>query len=602
MHKFFSVAALAAVSMLLDACGGGAFQGSSSTSGTGNGGSTTPTPVYSMGSGTGSSFQSGAIGLSSASLSAGGSASLSVTIVDQTGTLYSGGNVTVVFNSPCIAQGLATVAASGSSTPGQTAGSVSTGTGNVTATYTAKGCSGPDVITATATVGSANLSATGTITVAAAAIGSIQFVSASPISIGLKGTGLNETSTVIFKVLDSTGGARPGVTVNFSLNTQVGGLSLSPSSGTTAADGTVQTVVSAGTVHTSVRVTASIASPALSTQSSQLTVTTGLPASAGFSISVGSPSYATTGLACPNVEAYGQDGVVVPVTVRLSDRYNNPAPDGTSIAFTTDGGHVGGACTTPSAPGAADGTCTVNWTSANPRPLTTGDSPPILANGRAMILATAIGEESFTDTNGNGFWDSGEPFVNLGEPYRDDNENAQYDSGEYFLDFNQNGTRDVGDGTFKGITCTGSGSSSTCGTSTLAIGAQHLLIMSTSGARIFATPTSLSVPHSVSGGAVSTASLTYTVVDDNYNPMPAGTTISVSVDSTVGSVAGPGVSWTIGCRSGAPTQGNQLAAGDTLGVSFTAGSTVGASGSIQITVTSPGTKTVTIGTIPVTIT
>ena len=43
---------------------------------------------------------------------------------------------------------------------------------------------------------------TGTVTIAAAGIGSLQFVSATPTSIGLKGTGLNETSTVIFKVLE----------------------------------------------------------------------------------------------------------------------------------------------------------------------------------------------------------------------------------------------------------------------------------------------------------------------------------------------------------------------------------------------------------------
>ena len=54
------------------------------------------------------------------------------------------------------------------------------------------------MITATAAVASVTLTATGTVTVAAATIGSIQFESATPASIGLKGTGLNETSTVVF--------------------------------------------------------------------------------------------------------------------------------------------------------------------------------------------------------------------------------------------------------------------------------------------------------------------------------------------------------------------------------------------------------------------
>jgi hypothetical protein len=551
-----------------------------------------------MGNGSGSSFQAGMIELSSTSLAAGGQASLTVTIVDQTGTLYTGA-VTVTFNSPCVAQGFATIVASGESVAGSTPGTVITSTGSASATYTAKGCSGADIITASATVGTANLTAAGTVTVAAAAIGSIQFVSASPVEIGLKGTGLGETSTVIFKVVDSTGGPRPGVSVAFSLNTTVGGITLSPATATSASDGTVQTVVSSGTQHTSVRVTATIASPALSTQSSVLTVTTGLPASAGFSIALGAPSYG--GQACPNVEAYGTDGVTVPVTVRLSDRYNNPAPDGTSVAFNTNGGHVVGACTTPSATGAADGTCSVTWTSANPRPQLSDDSPPLLAAGRATILATAIGEESFTDTNGNGYWDTGEPFVNLGEPYRDDNENNVYNSGEFFLDFNQNGKWDAGDGTFKGITCTGN--PITCSTSTLAIGASHLVIMSTSVANtdmIVSTPgfgggpppTTLTIAHSTTNPAVtSTGAINFNVRDSNGNPMAAGTTVSVTSDSAIGTISGTGASWTIGCRT--------ALGGEPLSVNFTAGTNAGAIGNITITVTSPGTKTATVVPISV---
>ena len=290
-----------------------------------------------MGNGSGSDFQTGMIGLSSANVSAGGTTSLTMTVVDQTRcALHRGARHRHVQLDAASATGLAVIAPSGTSTAGTTADTVTSSTGTIDATYTAKGCSGQDVITASATVGATALTATGTVTVAAATIGSIQFESATPASIGLKGTGLNETSTVVFKVVDATGGARPGVTVNFSLNTTAGGLNLSPVSAVSAADGTVQTVVSAGTSHTAVRVTATIASPALSTQSSNLTVTTGLPASGAFSIAVGAPSYGT--LACPNVEAYDIDLVTVPVTVQLADRYNNPAPDGTAVAFTTTAG------------------------------------------------------------------------------------------------------------------------------------------------------------------------------------------------------------------------------------------------------------------------
>jgi hypothetical protein len=608
-----SIIAWVTAAAITASCGGGSTTiGTASTStgtgtgGTGGTGGTTTT--YSMGNGSGSGFQAGMIGVSGASLSAGGTTSLDVTIVDQTGTLYTAAPVTVTFNSPCVAQGFATIAASGGSVAGASPGTVVTSTGSVTAIYTAKGCSGSDVITASATVASTSLTATGTVTVAAASIGSIQFVSATPVTIGLKGTGLAETSTIIFKVVDSSGGPRPGVSVAFSLNTTVGGISLSPAKATSAADGTVQTVVSSGTQHTSVHVTATIASPALSTQSSVLTVTTGLPASAGFSIAVGTPSYAPSGQACANVEAYGTDGVTVPVTVRLSDRYNNPAPDGTSVAFNTNGGHIVGACTTPSnypaTPSAADGTCTVTWTSANPRPQLNSDSPPLSAAGRATILATAIGEESFTDTNGNGYWDPGEPFVHLGEPYRDDNENNAHDSGEFFLDFNQNGVWDPPDPSltaFKGITC--AGTPATCSTSTLAIGVSHLIIMSTAQAKLTSVTagggfsgnpaTGLTLTHSAAAPAApNTGALNFTVEDANGNPMAAGTTVTVTPDSTIGTISGPGAAWTIGCRG---TTG-----GDALTVTLSASVNPGA-GNITISVLSPGTHTTSVFTIGVTV-
>ena len=118
-----------------------------------------------------------------------------------------------------------------------------------------------------------------------------------------------------------------------------------------------------------------------------------MPTSSAFSIAIGAPSYGSSGPACPNVEAYSFQLFTVPVTVQLADRYNNPAPDGTSVAFTSDGGHVAGSCTTPLKT-SGDGECQVNWTSANPIPMTTATRRSY-RNGRVQILATAIGEESF---------------------------------------------------------------------------------------------------------------------------------------------------------------------------------------------------------------
>jgi hypothetical protein len=561
--------------LALTACGGSDDQpfvgtGTSSTgttSGTGSTG-TSSSSGYAVGNGSGSSFETGKLGVAPASIGAGGSATITATVVNtgQDNALFSGTAVTVVFNSPCFSKGTAIIAGPvGSTLP---PGTVSTLTGTAQVTYTAKGCSGTDTITATASVTSSSgttstLTATGTITIAAAAVGSIQFVSATPATIGLKGTGLNETSTVIFKVVDSSGGPRSGVTVNFSLNTTVGGLSLSADSAVSAADGTVQTIVNSGTVHTTVAVTASIASPALSTNSSVLSVSTGLPASKAFSLAAGGQN------ACPNTESYNHDGVVVQLVARLADRYNNPAPDGTAVAFTTDGGHVDGNCTTPlTTPG--DGACQVNWTSANPRPVPADDSPPIPAAGRVTVLATAIGEESFTDVNGSGFYVTGDPFDNIGEPYRDDNENNQYDLGEYFLDFLHTGMYAPADGTFHGITCTGSTSTSTCTTNTWPISVPVTLIMSTDAAII--TIVSGAGPYALNGNNA----IEFNVKDANGNPMPAGTTVTVEASEALGTITEG--TFTIGCAT---------AHGGQDFTSFLTGASTPGVGNVSISVTSP---------------
>ncbi len=237
----------------------------------------------------------------------------------------------------------------------------------------------------------------------------------------------------------------------------------------------------------------------------------------------------------------------------------------------TDGGHIQGSCTTPLAtPG--DGACQVIWTSANPRPQPSDDTPPIKAPGRAKILATAIGEESFTDVNACGLWQTGDPFDNLGEPYRDDNENGQYDSGEYFLDYNQDGKWNAGSGSFIGITCSGTTAGSTCSTSTLAIGVSSLIIMSTGNAQIVST-TSGTVAHWWNQPAYS-----FNVQDLNGNPMAAGTTVAVSADTGVGSISAAASNFTIGCQSNArlvPTSRSSVIGAGTPGA-----------GNVTITVTS----------------
>jgi hypothetical protein len=562
------IIAWVSAALMLAACGGSdtTISGAAGSSTTGSTTGTTKT-VLSMGSGTGSSFQSGKLAISTTSLSAGGSTSLQVELVDQTGALYTTATA-ITFSSPCQSQGLAKIAASGVTPASPT---VTTSTGSASATYSATGCSGSDVITASATANNQSLTATGTVTVAQAAIGSIAFISATPANITLKGVGSSggsATSTVVFKVLDTSGGPRAGATVTMSLNTTVGGITLSPTTATTDANGQVQTIVSGGTVATTVRVTATTqtsAGVAISTESNALTVTTGIPTSHNISLAVGSSTI------CPNVEAWERDGVTVPVTVSMTDRFSNPVPDGTTANFQTTLGGVQASCQT------TGGSCSVNWVSKAPysisgNPQTTSGGananpaycPGSLCNGttngRSPIMVSAIGEESFIDATGSGVFNAGdtvpfnannpqnnfangtpkpwddtsEPFLNeweLGTSYANGTVFVPtYVLGEPFIDFNNNGTRDGPDGLVESALCEGP----LCNTTeaSVAIYASDVIIASTSTPVFY---TNGSTP-SLSGGG----SFTVRISDTHNQQMPGGTTITTTVSpSTAASVITP---------------------------------------------------------------
>lgn len=485
------------------------------------GGGGTPTVTVRMGNGTGATFVNGAIGIAAPNLSAGGTTGLQVTFVDQDGVLYDDESISVSFASTCIASGLATV-----TTP------VTTTTGLATATYVAAGCSGTDTITASATANGRSLTATGTVTVAQAVVGSIAFVSATPSNIGLRGTGgtgRSETSVVVFQVLDSTGGVMIGQTVSFALNTTVGGISLTPASATTDAQGRVQTIVQAGTVATSVRVTASTTQGAITiqTQSDQLTVTTGVPDQDSVSLSA----------TMLNPEALNVDGVQVPITMRLADRFNNPVPDGTAVTFTTEGGSIDGQCTT------VGGSCTVNWRSQNPRPagVTFGQA------ARVTILATAIGEESFVDLNGNGVFDDGDSFAgqDLPEAWRDDDEDGAYDAAtEPFLDFNSDEAYNAADGFWNGLLCSDTtGRCGTPGTTPTSIAVRATLVLSMSGSLAQLVTLNGAAPPATGSDIGGAGSYVFQFADANGNPMPSGTTVEFSLE---GATLAAGASSTVG--------------------------------------------------------
>ena len=342
---------------------------------------------------------------------------------------------------------------------------------------------------------------------------SIQFIEADPTTITLKGTGgagLSETSNVQFRVKDPDGISLEGQIVNFSLSTSVGGITLSPQSAVSDVNGLVNTVIQSGSIPTPVRIIGTIPGTDVSTQSDQLAIGSGIPDQDSMTV-VSEKN---------NPEGFGIVGTEVIVTARLGDVFNNPVPAGTSVSFTTEGGSIDDNCVTDDT-----GACSVTWRSQNPRPgdpkgnTDVGDGVGILT-----ILATALGQESFTDRNGNGVFDAGDSFDDIGEAFRDDNNNNVCDAGEFFEDINDNGLCDGPDGLYNGSACE-PGNGFCSDQKNIHVRSSTRMVMSTSFGKIVFTP---SGTINATAGPVT---VNVHIEDNNGNSMPGSSSISVSASN-----------------------------------------------------------------------
>ena len=340
----------------------------------------------------------------------------------------------------------------------------------------------------------------------------LSFVSSDPTTIALKGTGgsgRSENSVVKFKLLDEFGQPVDGGTVNFELTTTVGGLSLTTASAQTGSDGQASTIVKAGNTATTVRVRATHdidANTSVQTLSGELSVSTGLPDQNSFSISA----------SLFNPEAWSNDGEEVSITIRAADHFNNPVPDGTTVFFTAEGGAIDPSCATSS------GSCSVTWRSQAPRPV----DGVVTNSGRVTVLATVIGEESFTNVGDSFFTAADEVYWvaadnDLSEAFLDNNEDGGFDTGaEEFRDINSNDRFDSGNGIFNGTLCLDADAAKgICSNDLVEVRDSLVLAMSASSATFTFSPTSVDLVTNAS------QSVQITVADTNGNSMPGNTTI-----------------------------------------------------------------------------
>lgn len=250
-----------------------------------------------------------------------------------------------------------------------------TGTDGVASLDISPTATGATQVSATVSISDTDYESSTAIAITAAATeasvpAAIGFVSVTPSSqsIVIRGAGGNgrvETAILKFQVLDTTGAAVSGATINFSAS-PADAVTLNVTSAPTDSSGYVSTTVQSGSMATTVVITATSATvPTVSGKSDTLSISTGSIYQAGFGI------YADT---------YNLDGTLVgdstPLTAYLTDSNGNPVADGVAVSFTTDYGSVGssssGACTT------SDGVCTVSFV-----------VKPPFGNGLATVVATA---------------------------------------------------------------------------------------------------------------------------------------------------------------------------------------------------------------------
>lgn len=541
-------------------------------------------------------------------LAAGGTASVSVTVLND-GAPYAPAQ-SIAFSSPCITAGRAKIVSP-----------VSTVNGVASTSYTDLGCASADPVTATLVYLGNSIAASASVNVLPASAGQLSFVSALPQNIALKGTGgagRQENSTVTFKIMDRNGNPVAGQLVNFSLNSSAGGLSLQPASATTGANGLVSTMVAAGTVNTPVRVSASVPGTGLGTVSDQLVISTGVADQNGFSLAA----------ATRNIEGGQYNGCAAPygttITARLADHFHNPVPDGTAISFTAETGSIDASCLTGRSNSTltdgsvitqqgTPGECTVRYCAGGVRP----------ADGRVTIMAYALGEESFVDANGNNLYDAGEQHTDLGEPFRndraitDDNANgrnynwnggsAQRASGEQYIDTNGNGGWDQGgDGVYNGVLRT----VPAAGVNTVHVRQSLVLVLSNSTPAVTALDP-LALSRCVDGSTFvnQVKTVRFLIRDSNGttfgansaagNPLPAGTQVVFSTSN--GAILGS-ASYTVANTSSPDAtdwiRSVQLVSDSTQSAGLLCTNQY-SSGTLTVTVTTPGG---TITSFPFTVT
>jgi hypothetical protein len=355
------------------------------------------------------------------SLTANGTSVITATIRDSNGNLVPDGT-TVTFSLSSVAYGILTNTM------------VTTAAGIATTTFAAGTGQGSVTITATSG-GNSNIVS---LTVGIVSAGSIQFVSATPQILGIRGSGRSETSLIQFLVIDVNANPVNGAIVDFVMTGPNGGefigdIDTTPNiaSALTVSNGIASMLLHSGTIAGTVTIIASttIANGPISSSATPISIGGGVPSASHFTL-------ARTPI---NLEGFVWQNLQSDVIALLGDRFGNyNVMNGTSVSFYTEAGAIDaqgitggvgagdtGIDATPGNTGEADvvfrtqlrlpekdvtpavaGDAVSNeyFGGGNEFYYTSGSNTYNPRAGWSTVLATTRGEETFHDENHDGLF------------------------------------------------------------------------------------------------------------------------------------------------------------------------------------------------------
>lgn len=355
---------------------------------------------------------------------------------------------------------------------------VTDATGKVTTTFTSDAQGGPAVVTASYNTGTTTV--VGNANVDMPKMGQIKVVSQEFPVLGVRYSSFQESSRIIFQVLDTNSQPYPaGLMVSFT-HAPVGGSfigaapdctsTLCSAQGVTDAEGKVSVVLHSGTVASTVTVSAGSEAGGLSGSASASNIAIVGAKPSGSYISVSCTPQNVPALTAQDCTS-SQMAATITCTASFADRFNNVLGVPTTATFSSEAGAAGAPVSTKD--GFATGKVEVKGfklpvdvsPNQNEQSIVLTDKCGTRTHnprdGLVTIIVSAQGEEGFVDgSNGfakNGVYDVGENFIDLAEPFVDFNDNGSRDdvSGvltEPYIDTNQNGRWDGPNGAWDSTT------------------------------------------------------------------------------------------------------------------------------------------------------